>query len=45
MVEDGLDGVLLVVVAELVLEPALPRLELRPVPVVGVGWVDVGLGR
>ena len=30
----------LVVVAELV-----RRLELRPVPVVGVGWVDVGLER
>ena len=35
----------LIVVAELVRKPAPPRLELRPVPVVGVGWADVGLGR
>ena len=34
-----------VAVAELVREPALPRLELRPVPFARVGWVDVGLGQ
>ena len=40
-------GCLVVAEAELVLElePAPPRLELRPVPVAGVGWVDVDHGR
>ena len=32
-------------VLELESEAALPRLELRPVPVVGLGSVGVGLGR
>ena len=40
-------GCLVVAEAGLVLEleAALPRLELRPVPVVGLGSVGVGLGR
>ena len=45
VVEDGLDGVLGCVVAELVLKPAPQRLELRPVPVVVLGLVGVGLGQ
>ena len=38
-------GCLAVVVAELVLKPALPRLELRPVPVCELGLIGVGLGQ
>ena len=38
-------GCLAVAVAELVLEPALPRLELRPMPVGELGLVGGGLGR